>query len=67
MPDEFTASEIGKKVAELRERSAELFAEHLRLHDELVQLFKRIEQIHNQPPVLTDRPPPDPPPPPPAQ
>ena len=64
MSDDQTTSEMADRIARLNQRRAELFAEHQRLHEELVGLFERIKQIHNQPPVLGDEPP-DPPPPPP--
>jgi hypothetical protein len=61
MPQDLELDELLSRTAELRLRSTELFADHERLHAELVEIFERIKRIHYAPPVIGPEPP-DPPP-----
>jgi hypothetical protein len=56
--------ELLSRADDLKHQSAELFAQHELLHDELVRIFERIKRIHYTHPVIGPEPP-DPPPPPP--
>ena len=58
-----TIHELLERAADSKQTAAELFAEHQRLHEELVQIFERIKQIHYASPVLGTEPPYPPPPP----
>src|SRR6266478_5504971 len=63
MTDEPTVAELFERAESVRQQAAELWAEHERIHDELVSIFERIKKLHDLPPVLGNEPPGPPPPP----
>ena len=62
MAHEPTFPELMERAETLRQQAAELFAEHERIHDELVAIFERIKKLHYSPLVLGNDPPDSPPP-----
>jgi hypothetical protein len=65
MADDPTIAELMSRADDLKIRSAELFAEHELLHNELLRIFERIKRLHYAHPVIGPEPP-DPPPAPPT-
>ncbi len=56
MDDDPSISELVKRVGRAHRDTAEILAEHHRLHVELLRLFERSRDLDYMPPVLTDKP-----------